>query len=156
MMRVSTVVCATSAFFVLGCAGQGAGGGYTGPSPSRLCAEHMGKLAGSTMLYAGDYDDKLPSSSWMDSIAPYVTRFSLVCPAVENDALTDHGYAMNSILYGLPTNSIPDTYLTVFFFETALLGRNVVGDPAAGLKVSRHEGTIFNVRCDGSVLTKLP
>lgn len=156
-MRSSPVaVSCALAFFVLGCAGQVAGGGYSGPSPSRLCAEHIGKLASSTMLYAGDYDDKLPSSSWMDSIAPYVTRYSLVCPSVENDALSDHGYAMNSILYGSPTNAIPDTYLTVLFFETALLGRNIAGDPASGLKDSRHEGTIFNVRCDGSVLTKLP
>jgi hypothetical protein len=74
---------------------------HSGPSETdaaKRCLSHVRLMCRSALLYAQDYDERLPrDEAWMDLTLPYNdNEFLYHCPAVQQSDLFAYGYAFNS------------------------------------------------------------
>ena len=110
-----------------------------------VCAANMKGLAMATMVYANDYDDKLPTADkWCDLLITYADmgEKSFRCP---EQAEGSFSYALNKNITSMGVG--PDT---VLLFESDA-GRNAAGGPEM-LATERHRGEGCNfVFVDGHV-----
>lgn len=114
----------------------------------RKCLARLSDQAMGLQLYASNYDDTLPKSQWMDSIAPFIAPVSEVkeasnrslrtfhCPAIRYE---DFGYGLNQAVVGANTKSLDQEH-TVLTFDCGKPGKNVIAPTTRVLKNGRHEG----------------
>jgi len=110
------------------------------------CRSKLSQLALAMIMYAQDYDDRLPNSAtWMDDVSPYIKYQDLFhCP---QDERHKYSYAMNSRLSGAKMTGIPERVLNnvIMLYESDSGRRNANGrlritdlaDP------KRHDGGLF-------------
>jgi len=120
--------------------------------PESVCARNLKQLALAMLMYAQDYDDRLPPAAvWMDSLEPYVKDLEplLRCPRDTRP----YSYAMNSGLSGARSTVIREANKVVMLFESDSGRRNASGlltiadlaDPR------RHDGGLFFAFAGGRV-----
>jgi prepilin-type processing-associated H-X9-DG protein len=123
------------------------------------CFTNLNELHKGLMMYAQDYNERIPiASNWTNGLGPY-TRTTMICPGVENPKgidtkLIKTGYALNSNVAGVHFPEISQPSSTLLFYDSSVLGRNV-SDPGTSLPVpGRHGG--FNSVCfvDGHTAKK--
>lgn len=126
------------------------------------CRSNLKLLAEGALLYAQDYDDRLPrASAWSEEIAPWVKkavelhtdseRDPFVCPSAETPA----GYGMNSALGGLSLSNEKFTDIdapadTVLLFDAVAPFRSYAGG-AEILARNRHAHVPTIAYADGHV-----
>jgi prepilin-type processing-associated H-X9-DG protein len=118
------------------------------------CAEHMKQLGLAALMYAEDFDNRVPPSGrWVDRIYSYVkndegTKQELFqCPAAPR---LDYGYAMNRAMSSENENSVAEPDTTVLIFESDSGGRNAEGS-LPDVARTRHFGTSNFCYSDGHV-----
>ena len=92
-----------------------------------VCGTNLKGLSTAMMVYANDYDDRLPTENWCDLLIEEadVSPKSLICP--EADTIEgESSYAMNKHIAGKKLRDLPADI--VLFFESDL-GWNTVGGP---------------------------
>ena len=93
------------------------------------------------VMYAYDYDEKLPfASKWMDTIVPYTKNQGVFHdPSRENDS--EYGYAFEGRASGLDSSKVdaPDAYPLIF--DSTLTGKSAAGPTSTMPLPGRHEGT---------------
>ncbi len=105
-----------------------------------VCGTNMSGLGKAMLIYANDYDDKLPTpSKWCDLLVKYaeVNPTSFRCKGTPEGPCN---YAMNRNVEILGTNAPPDV---VLLFETHA-GWNQVGGPEI-LTTDNHQGDGCNI-----------
>lgn len=108
---------------------------------SNACMENLKKLSTGLIVYAEDYDGKLPpASQWGDAIRPYTAAESekvYRCPSV---AKSGYGYAMNSRLSRQSLKALPNAAQTPMLYDSSNLSWNA-HDPLTSLpNPPRHRG----------------
>lgn len=102
------------------------------------CEVNEKNLASGCLEYAADHDDVLPDNRWVDECEEYVWHPELYwCPLVGK---RQFGYAMNSALRGARSQSFSDPAKQPAIFDSAALGRNVIGTLALLPDPPRHMG----------------
>ena len=111
------------------------------------CMSHLKVLAQAELLYAQDYDDRLPlTSRWAEAIESRVRRATTPeikgdpfrCPAAESPG----SYGMNNHLDGVPIAKLEVPAMTVLLFDADAPIRSFAGD-ALNLARKRH-GSVPN------------
>ena len=102
------------------------------------CLSNMKSLGAAQMLYAQDYDEKLPPAAlWMDATFTYIKNWQTYrCPSVESsnapsrptEDLSSYGYAYNSDLSHVGLSRIKNIETAILVFESDKLIRNAT-DP---------------------------
>lgn len=101
------------------------------------------------MLYAGDYNDRLPASSeWMEASKPYSAGGKYYhCPLVKDG----HGFAMNDALSRKLQSKIANPNSVIMLFETADESYNAHGKPPErGAELAPRHGSRSLAYADGS------
>ena len=116
-----------------------------------ICQSNLKQLGLAMLMYAQDYDGRLPISfRWCDALYPYVKDVDVFnCPG---DKTHKYSFAMNSKLCHTPLSKIQKPAETVLLFESKLGHKN---DTNAGMTVcdnpARHEGGNNFLFVDGHV-----
>jgi hypothetical protein len=125
--------CAVGLFWGLGLilAGLSKPVGLVGQA--RQCRSNLYRLGNAVLLYAHDYDERLPPTvRWMDASKPYWKAVEFTrCPAVPGDG-NGYGYAMNARLDKRTIASIAQPDATPLLFDSLDLSRNA-DDPFKSL-----------------------
>jgi prepilin-type processing-associated H-X9-DG protein len=102
------------------------------------CLSNVKQVSLASLIYAADWDDKLPSpNGWADQIEDVMTE-SMHCPEVRRDVGRDtYGYALNAFLAGKKSESFASPETAILVFETEKLERNASGGEA-DLAQKRH------------------
>ena len=126
------------------------------------CAENLRLVGRGCLLYMADWDEKLPSDTWLSSIAGqkyigeairsgagHTIQSTVKCPAAGR-----YGYAMLLDAVGRQLSAIPAPEQTVLVFETDDLRANVAGDKKL-LAKTRHTHLNY-LLATGTVESRLP
>ena len=111
--------------------------GDRGPYMSDVCRNHVIQVAAGLLMYADDYDDALPRSSWTDEVGRYLPSAHPQCPSVPAGRV---GYAMEQALRGARVESVGHPEASQLVFDSKALGRNVVGSLELLPDPPRHPG----------------
>lgn len=115
-------------------------------SDQTACLSNLKRLAQGTLMYATDYDDRLPlATSWYDAIKPYKTFGNLRC----KEAASPWSYALNLAASGASLEAVKSPELQVMLFEGDAALPNASG--GSEWVVYRHYGTTNVAQTDGSV-----
>jgi hypothetical protein len=108
-------------------------------TPSRRCGTNMKMMGVSLLMYAGDWDDRLPGGGWMDAAVHYkIVESRLRCPSLARQRLSGYGYAANVALRGKSLEALPSK--VPMLFESSDLGRNRWSPLSGLLAEPRHDG----------------
>ncbi|MGV3618073.1 MAG: prepilin-type N-terminal cleavage/methylation domain-containing protein [Fimbriimonas sp.] len=112
-----------------------------------LCLSNGKRLGLGTLLYASDYDERLPlAPRWLDDLDPYVKDRSIACPATPNRR---YGYAMDESLAGATLKWLANPEARVVVFESVALIPNAAGDEGLLPNPGRHGGRNTIAYADG-------
>lgn len=127
-----------------------------GETPTKVsCLSQMKQISTSTMIYAGDFDDRMPLDNWNIEVMPYLRNEALLhCPELQRIAekqkakvINRYGYAMHLTVMGKRMNRVSPK--EIMLFETDALGAGVVANLAAR-NHTRHRKTSNVVYMDTS------
>lgn len=115
-----------------------------------VCISNLKQLSTGTIIYQGDFDERLPNRDWVEATMLYTKTTSLyTCPDVARQK-GRWGYAMGYALLGKDGRKIAKPAETPMYFEVDALAKDVVTNIGAR-SLLRHK-TGSNVgRVDGSV-----
>ena len=96
---------------------------------SATCQANVFRLARAQLIYADDYDEKLPvASNWMDRTMSYVVEERrLHCPTVSAQGERFYGYAMNPEMDGKARSKIDNPDETPLLYDSVRLEWSAVG-----------------------------
>lgn len=117
------------------------------------CMSNMRQVGLATMMYAQDYDGRLPrANNWCDGVFPYLRtpsgrspRSMFYCPSLGTGT---GGQAYNSRLSTVSLDRIPTPGATVLAFD-GTGGWNLAGGPELG--VPRHRDGLYVLFSNGAV-----
>jgi len=115
---------------------------FARPKPYRYgsCLSNIKQLGLGVLMYANDYDDKLPKAAvWMDSIGEY-TKGSNLYHDPELNGTTEYGYAFRDKASGIKSASVAKPAEFQLIFDSVLLGRNAHSEPSTMPHPGRHLG----------------
>jgi prepilin-type processing-associated H-X9-DG protein len=114
------------------------------------CLSNVKQLALASIIYASDYDDKLPAASaWESRTYPYCKSQALyTCPEVRKEG-KEHGFAFRKAVSGKSMVAIEKPAEEVMILESKKLGKNTYGDFELLPKPGRHEGANNLAYTDG-------
>ena len=127
------------------------------PHKRPSCTSNLKQLSLGLLMYAQDYDRRLPPAhSWADGVVPYTKNSTIFrCPSAQRDygGLATH-YGFNSLLGERRSDDIPAPADCPMLFESGVLfgsdmGRNVT-NPLTSF-VARHQGKGNIAYADGHV-----
>jgi len=116
-----------------------------GPASSTACISNVKQLATGQLMYAADWNDRLPSNiDWSDAIKPYVKGDDLFHhPRMEGSlelSKDAYGYAFNSDVSMQDTEKMLSPEQVPMLFDSVNYSRNA-SDPMLTLPVpGRHKG----------------
>ncbi|MCC7230665.1 MAG: hypothetical protein IT203_09755 [Fimbriimonadaceae bacterium] len=98
-----------------------------GKAQAMRCLSNVKQIAVGTVLYAADYDERLPIADvWQDSIAEYFkSKETFKCPV----AASPESYAFNSAASGRDSTKVDRPEEAVMEFEADAFARNAHGGP---------------------------
>jgi prepilin-type processing-associated H-X9-DG protein len=123
--------------------------GSTGHGYARKthCLSNGKQLGLGMLLYASDYDERLPlAARWLDDAYPYVKNGRLACPM---SPTKQYGYAMHESLSEAALKEIEEPAGRMMLFESIALIPNAAGDEALLPNPGRHAGSNTIVYADG-------
>ncbi|HSI72193.1 MAG TPA: hypothetical protein VK934_03380 [Fimbriimonas sp.] len=114
------------------------------------CIGNMKQTALGLVMYASDYDDRLPKAAkWMADIEPYTKGQYLRCGLLKEG---EYGIAMNRFLSGVNTATQPDQDKQPMIYECSDLAKNV-SEYLPQFAFERHPGIINLAYLDGQAKT---
>ena len=126
---------------------------YTGPdrhNPKTYAISNIKQLGVGTLIYAADYDDRLPiADQWVDLLMPYTKNENLFrSPEVIKQDPTGYGIAFRKEFSAKPPKYFDDPARQVLMFDSTILSRNANSGletlPNPGRHKSRPEpGNVF-------------
>jgi hypothetical protein len=118
---------------------------------SAVCYANLGQVGLGLLMYADDYDDRLPpADSWLDATLPYTKNIKAYkCPADLSAARCS--YALNTNLSGKVLKEIKHPERVVLLYDTDKPGLNPSGGKEYFPAKGRHRGQIRLVFVDGHV-----
>lgn len=135
--------------------------GCGSPEGSRVavCISNLKQIALGGLMYAEDYDDKLPNRDlWMDQLQPYLSsrtmpdgedKFEIFrCPELKKDGETNrsiYGYAMNARLSDKKLGSFNDPVTTPAYYDSSNLAKNASDLVTSRPSPPRHRDGTKNV-----------
>ncbi len=101
------------------------------------CINHLKQISNATLMYADDYDDKLPPAvKWSELLYPYTkSKRVFRCPEAPVPKL--NSYALNSKVAGLKLTYIKSPDEVVIWFDSNP-GSNLAGGPELLPPLPRH------------------
>jgi prepilin-type processing-associated H-X9-DG protein len=122
----------------------------SGPSgPTTQCLSNGKQLGLGMLLYASDFDERLPHSDhWLSDLDPYVKNPDLACPATPTKR---YGYAMHLSLSGAELKSVEKPEERIMLFESIAVIPNAAGDEGLLPNPGRHKGRNTIAYADGHV-----
>lgn len=121
-------------------------------SVKTACLSNLKQTSLATVMYSGDYNDRLPPPArWMDSIFPYIRNETIYrCPSMHGGYFGyGYGYAYNAEIAGANQAKIPHQDTVVLFFESNDLERSACSTIKTLASPPRHNGTNNIVYLDG-------
>src|SRR5262249_17251618 len=84
------------------------------------CLSHIKQAGLGLLMYASDYDDRLPrAAEWMDADDPYVRNKDLFrCPNLKPRKSTDFGYAFNSLFATRAISDIKEPAKAILLYDS--------------------------------------
>lgn len=124
---------------------------FSGPRIS--CPSNLKQIAVASLIYAADYNERLPlSDNWLDALSPYTRNRRIeYCPSVGSYGQDFSGYAFNSKLSGDPVKDVRSPRTTPLLFESSKLRRNAADSFQSFLIPGRHAGSSGIAFVDGHV-----
>lgn len=125
-----------------------------GESRKRLatgdCQSNLKQLGLALMMYAQDYDDRLPPAQrWTEVLYPYVKNESVFkCPAAPE---LECGYAYNRVLSMKLMRQVQSPAEAVSLFDSTIGKKNVADNGASWPSPGRHDGGSNCAFMDGHV-----
>ncbi len=122
------------------------------------CLSNLKQLSVATILYAGDFDDHMPSMpNWTDALVPYHKSSDLnFCPAANpTQERRSVYYAMNGYALGSKIGLASDAK-TVLIFDSTSNVKNAVGGRALLPREGRHQGQTNLAFADSHVRSFFP
>jgi hypothetical protein len=118
------------------------------------CLSNTKQLALSTLMYASDWDDRLPAASaWQSRTYPYTKSEQVYsCPQAVKDG-QQFGYAFSKAVSGANTAMITNPAAENLLFESTKLKRNAYGGLDLLPHPGRHEGSNTHAYADGHART---
>lgn len=120
------------------------------------CLSNLSRIGLASLMYAQDYDDKLPpSTQWMDRLKRYTRTENLYhCPSVapggdRSDPSRPYGYAMDSRVSGKSTMKMKTPANVVLVYDSTNTARNATD--AGASRAARHVGGASVGYVDGHV-----
>ncbi|MBC8064002.1 MAG: hypothetical protein H7Y17_04175 [Chlorobia bacterium] len=125
--------------------------GCSEASPGTHCLSNSKQIALSLIIYAADYDERLPDrDAWMDLATPY-TKNQEIFVDPEIRVKGQHGYAFDSRLSRKKTDQFQSPATQSMIYDSINLARNA-SDPFASLpNPGRHKGRNSIGYLDGHV-----
>lgn len=120
---------------------------------SETCMGNLEMVAGATLMYSVDNDDRMPpSATWMDATFLY-TRDARVygCPEVDGRSSTEFGHAYSSKLSLRRVSSVGNLPDTPLLFDSSDLRWNAAGALSLLPREPRNEGTHAIAFMDGTL-----
>ncbi len=104
------------------------------------CLSNLKQSSLGALMYANDYDDKLPTASkWMDQIVPY-TKNEAIFHDVSIVKPGEYGYAFRDRLSGRSQTELKEPDKVILLFDSNLLGRNEHSELWSLPQKGRHKG----------------
>jgi hypothetical protein len=100
------------------------------PVPDRATLSNTKQLALGALMYANDFDDRLPlAANWMDGLAKYQEWGGLYhAPDLPKANRDGYGFALRKRLAGKSLSEVIEPGKTAMIFESILLQRNAVSE----------------------------
>lgn len=114
------------------------------------CKSHEKNLATGLLMYAQDYDERLPGAAgWKEALYPYEKNEQVFrCPQEVDD--TRPSYGLNARLAGMQTSQILSVNTTVLIVDTPP-GQDAVVASTNLLTIDRHAGAVNAAFLDGHI-----
>jgi prepilin-type processing-associated H-X9-DG protein len=114
------------------------------------CLTNLKQDAVANVMYAGDYDERLPTAAWMDLLSPYQKNEDLFrCVSLSKENKEAYGFAYNSTLFGTKMEATPEPPKMETIYDSTSVARNAA-DPVSSLPVpGRHGRRNFIAYLDG-------
>jgi hypothetical protein len=115
------------------------------------CLSNVKQVTLALMMYAQDYDDRMPRWKWMDSTYSYAKNWEIyACQVVKRDDESGYGYAFERSLVGRHTTEVKKPAEQPLVFESSLLYKNATAQIRTGLmRPGRHSGSDIVSFLDG-------
>ena len=116
------------------------------PSTRRSCLSNVKQMSLALMMYAQDYDDRMPRAKWMEQTYPYVKNWQVyACPVVIREDAKEFGYGFERTLVGKHTTEVRSPDEQPMVFDSSLLYKNAVSRIQDGLMRPPRHGAWDNV-----------
>ncbi|MEX2242242.1 MAG: hypothetical protein WD716_00185 [Fimbriimonadaceae bacterium] len=127
--------------------------GVTGEGHRRHPLSNLKMLAIANIMYAYDYDERLPpAEAWMDVLGPYTKNEQLFHdPSIKDRKPDEHGLAFFEPLSGIDTRTVLDPDKVPLMFQSVLMGRNAHSDLSTLPAVPRNGKVNYVALLDGHV-----
>lgn len=103
------------------------------------CRSSVKQWTVAAIMYAGDFDDRLPKADrWMDATESYMSEFKSCPIAFKESGPQAFGYGFNDALSGMEISKIKEHSRTVMIFESWGTGKNVHGGEDELVLPGRH------------------
>lgn len=124
---------------------------------SASCMSNEKQMSLGLLMYAQDYDQKLPpSTQWMALESPYIKNDSVYhCPSLHADGPTAYGYAMYSPLSGTLTTDVANPQQVPLLFDSSNLAYNATDTGTSFANPPRHRGSNNVAYLDGHAVRTL-
>jgi prepilin-type processing-associated H-X9-DG protein len=111
------------------------------------CLSNLKQLCLAFLMYAQDWDERLPTKTWVKDILPYTGNAQiLVCPSRPDQKI---GYAFNEALVGVNLKKIDRPSETVLLIEANLKDDNPLGSAKDIPEGGVHDGGVNLGFADG-------
>lgn len=88
----------------------------TGERPRNSCLSNLKQIQLASMMYSNDYDDRMPTTRWMEGLHPYLRTDEVFHdPDIKG---RPYGYALNRVLVKADTDSIKHPEKTPSYFDS--------------------------------------
>ncbi len=114
--------------------------GCGGPAPSSRCVSFTKQCLLASLMYADDYDDRLPLVvRWGDILQPYAKSEEML-KDVEGIPKGTYGRAFRKSASGIAAKSVKSPQGYVLIFDSTLLSRNAASELGTLPHPGRHHG----------------